>query len=76
MAANMKNPGAGGRRGQKLRALGPKTWETYRTETLKDVARARERLSRYARETDDPASGIVEAADLLDAARAALCGGA
>ena len=35
---------------------------------------ARTQLDRYALATDWPALGIVEAADLLDAARAALAG--
>ncbi len=33
-------------------------------------------LDRYATATDAPERGIVEAADLLDAARAAMAGGA
>lgn len=41
---------------------------------LADIDRARDRLNRYADETDDPAPGIAEAADLLDAAHAALGG--
>lgn len=35
---------------------------------------ARSQLDRYALESDTPALGVVEAADLLDAARAALAG--
>ena len=37
-----------------------------------DAAQAQ--LDRYALVTDDPAPGVVEAADLLDAARAAMEG--
>lgn len=37
-----------------------------------DAARAQ--LDRYALETDTPAHGVVEASDLLDAARAAMVG--
>lgn len=37
-----------------------------------DAARAQ--LDRYALATDDPEPGVVEAADLLDAARAAMAG--
>jgi hypothetical protein len=37
-----------------------------------DAAQAQ--LDRYALATDDPEPGVVEAADLLDAARAALAG--
>lgn len=40
--------------------------------TATDAARAQ--LERYALATDDPAPGLPEAADLLDAARAALAG--
>lgn len=39
---------------------------------LADIDRARDRLERYAGETDNPAPGAAAAADLLDAARAAL----
>lgn len=39
-----------------------------------DVERAIATLHRLALDTDTPALGIVEAADLLDAARAALGG--
>ncbi len=35
---------------------------------------ARGQLDRYAMATDDPRCGVVEAADLLDAARAAMAG--
>lgn len=41
-----------------------------------DIDRARDRLSRYADETDNPQPGAVEAVDLLDAARDALGGAA
>ncbi len=37
-----------------------------------DIARAIATLHRYALETDNPEHGAVEAADHLDAARAAL----
>ncbi len=40
--------------------------------TATDAARAQ--LDRYAMATDAPVGGVVEAADLLDAARAALAG--
>jgi hypothetical protein len=43
---------------------------------LADVDRARERLHRYALDTDSPLPGATEAADLLDAARDALDGAA
>ena len=39
---------------------------------LADIDRARDCLHRYALGTDAPAHGAVEAADHLDAARAAL----
>lgn len=39
---------------------------------LTAIDSARDHLSRYALATDWPALGVVEAADLLDAARAAL----
>ena len=39
-----------------------------------DIDRARSRLQDYANETDKPALGAIEAADLLDAARDALDG--
>ena len=38
------------------------------------VDRARDRLNRYADETDSPPPGVVDATDLLDAARDALEG--
>jgi len=41
---------------------------------LADIDRVRDHLSRYAEGTDAPAPGVVEAADLLDAARGALDG--
>ncbi len=41
-----------------------------------DIARAIATLHRYAMETDNPKHGAVEAADYLDAARAALAGDA
>lgn len=41
---------------------------------LSDIDRARDHLHRYANETDNPAPGAAEAADLLDAARDALGG--
>ena len=41
-----------------------------------DIARAIAILRRYAMETDNPDHGAVEAADHLDAARAALAGDA
>lgn len=56
-------------------AGGLSVWEVYRSATLDDVASARDRLTHYANETDEPAPGSVEAADLLDAARDALGGG-
>lgn len=42
---------------------------------LTAIDSARDRLARYALATDWPALGAVEAADLLDAARAALARG-
>ena len=41
---------------------------------LADIDRARSRLHDYADETDNPAPGAVDAADLLDAALDALDG--
>lgn len=41
---------------------------------LADIDRARDRLNRYADETDSPPPGVVDATDLLDAARDALEG--
>lgn len=41
-----------------------------------DIDRAIATLDRYALETDNPEHGAVEAADHLDAARAALAGDA
>ena len=75
-------PGAGGRRASQ----GANTWTA--TSEAKDTATAtlarirvlialdasREQLDRYALATDQPEPGIVEAADLLDAARAAMAG--
>jgi len=43
---------------------------------LTAIDSARDHLSRYALATDWPALGVVEAADLLDAAHAALAEGA
>ena len=62
--------------GNVAQAGGLSAWEVYRTATLDDVQAAQARLSNYANGTDDPAPGAVEAADLLDAARDALGGGA
>ena len=62
--------------GNVAQAGGLSAWEVYRTAALDDVERARERLARYACETDAPAHVAVEAADLLDAARTALGGAA
>lgn len=39
-----------------------------------DIERAMSALNRYALNTDTPHHGVVDAADLLDAARAALDG--
>lgn len=39
-----------------------------------DIERAIATLHRYAQDTDTPAHGVVECADHLDAARAALDG--
>lgn len=60
--------------GNVTQAGGLSAWEVYRKATLDDVASARGRLTSYANETDTPAPGAVEAADLLDAARDALGG--
>ena len=62
--------------GNVAQAGGLSAWEVYRNAALDDVSCASERLARYANETDAPAPGAVEAADLLDAARDALGGGA
>ena len=62
--------------GNGAQAGGLGAWEVYRTAALDDVRRASEHLSRYANNTDTPAPGAVEAADLLDAAHAALGGAA
>lgn len=41
---------------------------------LADIQRALSRLNQYALDTDNPEHGAIEAADHLDAARAALAG--
>lgn len=50
------------------------SWEVYRQAILCDVAQAAEKLKQYGQETDEPAPGAVEAADLLDSAKVALDG--
>ena len=73
MAKKRRSPREAGNVAQ---AGGLSAWEVYRNATLDDVDTARARLTRYANETDAPAPGAVEAADLLDAARDALGGAA
>lgn len=69
-----------GEQGEGAKAQGPcrSKISLHRCATL-SLARmamdaARDQLSRYALATDDPALGVVEAADLVDAALAALDG--
>ncbi len=71
---------ANGRQGADAKALGPcgakdnPQATTARLLALAATDAAREQLDRYALATDDPEPGIVDAADLLDAARAAMAG--
>lgn len=68
-----KRRGPGGNRGH-AQAGALSAWEVYRKATIDDVSSARNRLHHYANDTDEPAPGFVEAADLLDAACDALGG--
>lgn len=60
--------------GNVAQAGGLSAWEIYRNPARDAVNDARAQLARYAETTDAPAWGAVIAADLLDAALAALDG--